>query len=95
MATIEIGDLEFQARRLIDSVPTDGDNWDPNIIIAQQVWRAMWASALTVERVHQIGCALCAMSDWGAQEALDALVRRKVLRTHRRQGKKLYEIRLS
>jgi hypothetical protein len=87
-----IGDNEIKTRQLLNDYLGDEKNWSPNKASVALVFKAMWYSSLSIERVDKIGSAICGY-DVHLQEACEELVKAKVLRKRRMHGKTHYEVR--
>ena len=68
-------------------------NWSPEKAILAQVFKAIWSSSISVERVNKIAIALNSMGESGdLQKTLTEAVRAKILRSRMHGGVRLYEV---
>jgi hypothetical protein len=69
--------------------------WTPNMAVLAMVWKSQYHAAIRVEDIQALGKAIGHIitdnTEW-LQPELTALCRAKVLRSYRKQGKKLYEV---
>jgi hypothetical protein len=88
---------EARTLEMLDQFMEKG--WTPDTAVIAMVWRACWSSALPVDSIVRIGCALAHYAPQAEErmkpdlhKALSAMVRAKVLRTRRDRGRTLYEV---
>lgn len=83
-------DLEVQAREIMAKV--DRSSASTSTMMVLSVFRAMWSSALTADRVERIACAIHGFDSYPLNDALTNLCRAKVLRSRMVGKHRLYEI---
>lgn len=70
-----------------------GIEWSQARQLVAMVWRACWSQSLTVEQINETAKALGNLTSTpDLQDMLTFLNRKRILRTYRKQGRKLYEV---
>lgn len=82
---------EARTHELLQKIWSNADCTQAEIIIAS-VFKAMWSSALPVERVEKIGCAMFGYEKLDLQETLTAMARSHILRSRMSGGRRFYEV---
>ena len=83
---------EARTHELLQKIYSKADCTQAEIIIAN-VFKAMWSSALPVEKVEKIGCAMFGYEKLDLQETLTAMARSQILRSRRVSGgRRFYEV---
>lgn len=72
----------------------DENNWTSAKAAVANTFKAMWTASLPADKVHAVTVAMSsiAFEEASVQKALTALVRAKVLRSHRHSGRTFYEV---
>lgn len=67
-------------------------NWSPKRAALANVFKAMWSDSLSLERVNNLACAICNLSEFDASATLTKLVRAKILRSRMIGGVRHWEV---
>lgn len=85
--THELFDMDDEALKV------RGLEWSPSLAVMAMVWKACWSGALTIEKINETAKVLGNLAETpDLQELATKLVRKKVLRGYRKQGRYLYEV---
>ncbi len=82
---------EARTHELLETVYRNEAKWSPERVMAANVFKAMWSSALPVDKIERVASAMYGM-EADLKSTLTDLCREKVLRSRMDHGVRLYEI---
>lgn len=92
--TLKIDSQELEARQMIHDF-REAQEWHQERQLMLMVWKAMWSSALGIERINQVANALGGVEHADLQRVCTHAVRAGLLRSYMVGRERMYELKLS